>query len=311
MAGKHQLSVTLFGRPIRDSPFHINVSEHNNPVQKIGSRGSGRLQFIQPCAVCINSDLRLHILDTGNSRIQVLDETATSEEGLFIKQSTGVGLEHRSCTGMSLVPGTEDKIVVVNWRTKYITTFNAVGDIVQKFTCSEFIEPISVAVNRHGETIVADNGHDQLLVFDAMGKLLNRIGGGKTTGKNVPLGSFRQITFVYCAPDTDDILVTDKSRLQVFSRNGKFLREVTAPIFGKVGQFGGVAIDIHGNLLATRQEKGKCVILVFDLDTYRLRFVIDSHEDKLSRPSGLTTTDDGHVIVADLGNDCIKKYRYM
>lgn len=37
---------------------------------------------------------------------------------------------------------------------------------------------------------------------------------------------------------------------------------------------------------------------------------IDSHSSKLRRPSGIAVLADNHLVVVDLGNDCIKKYRY-
>jgi tripartite motif-containing protein 2/3 len=39
-------------------------------------------------------------------------------------------------------------------------------------------------------------------------------------------------------------------------------------------------------------------------------YVIDSHDDKLKRASGLAVMADFRLVVADLGNDCLKKFRY-
>lgn len=50
-------------------------------------------------------------------------------------------------------------------------------------------------------------------------------------------------------------------------------------------------------------------IQVVDYATGRHKFIIDSYDSKLIRPSSLATYGK-HVIVSDLGNDCIKKYRF-
>ena len=50
---------------------------------------------------------------------------------------------------------------------------------------------------------------------------------------------------------------------------------------------------------------------MFDYALGSLIFSIDSREAKLLRPCGLAATQDGHVVVVDLGNHCIKKFRYM
>ena len=297
--GMHKLLVSIFDRPIRDSPFMINVSEHNNPVLKVGKRGSGNIDFIQPvCAVVDKINDFIFVLDTGNSRIKVLDR-----EGRFLHHVGKHGLEEHSCTGMCLSP-VNNNIVVVNWRTKHVTEMNHAGDVVKKFTCSEFKEPTSVAMNSHGEIIVADNGSSQLLLFDTNGKLLKQI-GSKGSGP----AQFKLITSIYSAPN-DDILVTD-NRLQVFDRHGNYVCEISAPDGIKGGQYGGVTVDEHGNILATRSVKGKCVIQVFN-SNYDWLFDIDSFDDKLKRPSGLATLPEmPHVIVADLGNDCVKLFRYQ
>ena len=52
------------------------------------------------------------------------------------------------------------------------------------------------------------------------------------------------------------------------------------------------------------------VVHAFQLHSGKHLFSIDSHADKMKRPAGLATTNDGHVLVVDLGNDCVKKFRY-
>ena len=294
--GIHKLSVTIFERPIRDSPFLIDVTDHNNPVMRVGGHGSGCREFIQPVNVVTNSRVGdVYILDTGNSRITVLDTA-----GAFLRHLTGVGLEHHSSTGLALTP--QDNLVVVNWRTKYVCVLSrSNGDLISKFTSPEFVEPTSVTVNRQGEFIVADNGAGKVFVFSSSGELMRCIGG-----KGDQPGEFRLISCVYVAPN-DNILVTD-NRLQVFSRAGKFLHAI-GPHTDLKGQYGGVTIDSDGYVLATRSEKGHSYIEVLNEQNEWI-FNIDSFNEKLKRPSGLVTVHGTHVFVADLGNNCIKKYRY-
>lgn len=293
-AGQHKLYVTIFDRPIRDSPFTITVTDHNNPVMKVGTRGCGNLEFVQPVNVEVDADENLIVLDTGNSRVKIL-----GPQGSFSHHITGVGLEQHSSTGLALTPS--NNLMLINWRTKYITELDHEGVVVQKFTSSEFKEPTSIAVNRHGEVIVADTGLGKLLVFDATGQLICKIGS-----KGDKVGQFKVISAVYVSQN-DDILVTD-TRVQVFNRAGKFVQEIGSGSKTK-GQYGGVTMDSRGNILATRTEKGKSFIQVFSPGK-KLIFEIDSFNDKLKRPSGIAALPGGRVAVADLGNDCIKIFRY-
>lgn len=82
------------------------------------------------------------------------------------------------------------------------------------------------------------------------------------------------------------------------------------PTKGKsAGYYSGLTLDIHGNILATKSERGRSFVEVHRIEDSTL-FFIDSFGDKLKRPSGLITTPDYHVYVCDLGNDSLKKYKY-
>ena len=291
-AGRHKLSVSIFDRPIRDSPFNIDVTDHNNAIMRVGTYGYDELNFIQPVNVLLDKEENIYVLDTGNSRIKKLDC-----HGNFIQHIGGHGLEERKCTGMAMT--SQEHIIVVNWHTKYVTEINQDGEVVQKFTHPSFEEPISVAVNSKGEIIVADNGGKKVFIFDNQGQLLHQIGG-----KGTQRGQFKLIGCVIVGAN-DEILVSDH-RIQAFSRGGKFLYEITSPGKSK-GQFSGITVDSQGNILASKMERG--LIEVYSPER-KLRFVIDSFDDKMKRPNGLVATSDFQVIVADLGNNCIKKFRY-
>lgn len=106
----------------------------------------------------------------------------------------------------------------------------------------------------------------------------------------------------------DEIIIAD-SIIHVLSSNGQVMRQIYPEGKGR-GSYGGVATDGKGHLVATRVEKTKSFIQVFEYNSGQLKFVINSSEAKLKRPSSIATTNEFHVIVVDLGNDCIKKYRY-
>ncbi|XP_021366421.1 tripartite motif-containing protein 2-like isoform X1 [Mizuhopecten yessoensis] len=291
-AGKIKVFVSIFNRPIRGSPFVIDVSEHKDPVWKFGSRGSGDEKFVQPVRVVTQKAGNIYVLDTGNSRIKVI-----GPKGDFVGHLGPLGLENQSGTGLSLTP--DGNLALVNWRTKYITVVTKDGELVKKFSNPDFVEPIDIAVNSKGEFIVADNGANKVFIFDGNGKLNTTFGG-----KGDKEGQFKLMCAV-AVGKCDEILVADH-RVQVFSKDGKFSRVI--PDQSK-GQFGGLNVDAGGFILATKTEKGKSFVQVLN-SSGKLQFCIDSFHDKLRRPSGLATTSDHHVYVVDLGNDCLKKYRY-
>ena len=290
--GKLKMFVNIFKRPIKGSPFIIDCSEHINPVLMFGSRGAGKQNFVQPVRVTIDNEGTIHILDTGNSRIKSLSADINK-----IQHIGPVGLEGQSGTGLSLTPN--GYLAVINWRTKFVSVLTVEGELLLKFTNPDFVEPIDLTVNSKGEFIVADNGVCRVFVFDCSGKLLTTFGG-----KGCKDGQFKFISAIAIGKN-DEILVTDH-RIQIFSKDGKFSRLI--PEQGKVS-YGGVTVDNAGYILATKTERGRSMVHVMN-SSGKTQFTIDSYSDKLKRPCGLATTPDHHVYVVDLGNDCIKKYRY-
>lgn len=209
-------------------------------------------------------------------------------------------MEERSGTGIAL--SSKNTLFVANWRTKYITEIDFEGSVIQKFTHSDFVEPIDLTVNSSGQILVADNGASSIFIFEPSGKFVSKF--GKKGSEN---GAFNLMSSITMGQQ-DEVVVSD-SRIQVFTANGKFIREIYPEGKGK-GHHGGVVYDGKGNLLATRCEKSGSFVQVFSYQSGNLQFTIDSHDAKLKRPSGLEVTSDFHVVVVDLGNDCIKKFRY-
>lgn len=291
-AGKMKVCISIFNRSIKNSPFSIEVSDHNNPMWAFGSRGTGRDGLLQPVQVVSDESGTVYVLDTGNSRIKCIAPLGD------VTHIGPTGLENQGGTGLSMSP--EGHLVVVNWRTKQVSTIRADdGELVRQFSAPEFNEPIDVAVNSKGDVIVADNGANKVYIFHQSGRLMTTFGW-----KGEKEGQFKLISAI-CIGKCDEILVADH-RIQVFSRDGKFSRQIPEQC---KGQYGGLTVDPGGSILATRTEKGKSFVQVMN-SSGKPMFQIDSHDEKLKRPSGLATTTNHYVVVVDLGNNCIKKYRY-
>ncbi len=74
-------------------------------------------------------------------------------------------------------------------------------------------------------------------------------------------------------------------------------------------QFGGVAC-VSDLVLATRVDRAKPQVQVFSLDSGGHLFNID-FGSRLRRPTGLAATSDGVVVVTDLAENAVHKYRYQ
>uniref|UniRef100_A0A8D9AT27 Tripartite motif-containing protein 2 n=1 Tax=Cacopsylla melanoneura TaxID=428564 RepID=A0A8D9AT27_9HEMI len=305
--GRYCLKVSVLERPIRDSPLHFNVTEHNNPVDSVGGRGGGREEFQQPVAVAVDSENNLvYVLDTGNSRIKVLDTDLR-----FLRHLENPALLGKSCTGIATIQIDESEaevknktgLIVVNWRSKDVTKMTSEGDTVYCFTHDEFQEPTDVAVDpTYGHILVADNGPACVFVFDTKGKLLFQVGKKGSTP-----GCFSLMSSITVGA-AGEIIIAD-SRIQVFNGKGDFLLEFPQEAKGK-GKYGGVSVDEQGLIVASRSEGSRHYVQVFRLADGALVNTIDSHSARLKRPTGLSTGSDSHCYVIDLGNHAVSKYRY-
>lgn len=316
-SGKYHLRISIFGRPIKDFPLEFEATQHINPLCIYGCRGPDQHQFVQPVGLAINQNNgHVFVLDTGNGRIKVLSQDSSSNNSpfKFIKHIEGHGLENRAGTSIALTPNA-DSLLVSNWRNKNITEISFDGDFIRHFSHKDFSEPTNIACNSKGEILVADNGIHDIFVFHPVGKLKCKIpiktqqninNKNNSSSKNIK-NCEEAIEAIAFGPN-DDIIIAD-STIKIFNSSGQFKR-VLYPSGKNKGHYGGITVDTKGNLLATRVEKTKSFIQVFDYESGQLKFTIDSSDAKLKRPSCLATTDD-HVIVVDLGNDCIKKYRYL
>ncbi|KAB7508225.1 E3 ubiquitin-protein ligase TRIM71, partial [Armadillidium nasatum] len=330
LPGVHLVSVRVFGRSIKESPLQVEVLGEHNPDVVYGSKGSGKDQFNQPVGIAIDDDGFIYVADTGNSRIKVI-----SPQLKETKHIVGDALEGRSVTGLTLTPS--NSLMFCNWRKKTVTEVTSGGELLSQFNYESLQEPTTLAVNSQGEILVVDNASNQIFVFLPGGKFVRKWGS-----KGCKEGQLGSITAICCSSD-DDVISAD-SRLQVFSSEGEYLRTIFQAKEGEIimcylifnptkfisniillinnklliinissgkgpkGSYGGLFLDPKGFLLASRQEKSASCIQIFDFSLGTLIFTIDSKEAKLRRPSGLATTQEGYVIIVDLGNDCIKKF---
>ena len=202
-------------------------------------------------------------------------------------------MQGRSCTGITYCNQTEN-LIVVNWRSKEVTRLGPKdGLTLGKWTHAEFVEPIGISVDGKGNIYIADNGARTIFVFDS-----NGIGKSK-----IHRDSFGLLGGVTVGGDGQSVIVADMSLFII--REGS--KDTEIKVGGK-GRFGGVVVDQDGLIIATRTEKSRSCVQMFREN--QLVATIDSFNSKLKRPSDLLLANRNNILVVDLGNDCLKQYRY-
>lgn len=148
--------------------------------------------------------------------------------------------------------------------------------------------------------------------------------GDKSQRNNSPTCEelFGVIRGIAIGPD-DELIVADESRVRVLQQSGDeylFKRELFKHRSGSHhnsstmnnGRLCSMTYDQQSKqllaLYTSLNSSGVPFVQVVDYPSGKAKFIIDSHDSKLMRPSCLATFGQ-HVFVTDLGNDCIKKYR--
>ena len=299
MSGPHKVSGMFLGHHLCHEQSQILVSS-NNPVLKFGTYGNGDGTFDGPCGIAIASDSCLYVSDYYNGLIQKF-----TAEGEFLSQfsvaahkedSSTLDIEFDANRGLLLCMEISNKDKLFS-RGKNILAFNMEGELQHTYTPNYIRNARCIAVNSQSEFLITDIDNKCLSKIDRDGNFLCKIGNFKKPG------------FIAIADD-DIIIVPDRGDdcVYIFNPDGSVRHKFGISGAGK-GQLKGprgVATDGEYILVC---EEGNKRIQIFNHDL-SLVSVIESIEDPIAEPYGMAVTNDGHVYVADAGQNCIKKYRY-
>ncbi|KAL8568592.1 hypothetical protein ACOMHN_057961 [Nucella lapillus] len=184
-------------------------------VHKFGEYGNSQGQFTEPSGVAVDSEGRLVVADTNNSRIQVFDHLGqfqsqysnlhgaklTYPNRIAISKVTGrvvvterapshrvqtytSGGVHLNTFGEEILQhprgvavDMDDNIIVIECKVMRVTIFTMEGQLLDQFSLSKDLQfPNSVAVNSKQEIFLCDNRDHCIKVFSYKGYLLRRIG---------------------------------------------------------------------------------------------------------------------------------------
>ncbi|CAG9529539.1 unnamed protein product [Cercopithifilaria johnstoni] len=300
---EYLIRVTIFGRPVKNSPFSVNVSSHHCPKWHFGSHGAGALQLNQPVKVFQDSREQIYILDTGNNRIKVLNVN-----GEFLRDIKSGGIKGGSTVGMTVLPSGD--ILTLNWRTKELCRCDPSGELLQTMSFTEFAEPIDLCIDSRGRYLIADTACDKVFVFDSAFR---------------PLFSFSVTTHAGHAPITcvcvglnDDILVGTCSALLLYDGGGHFMREISLCSTAHPGRMMALACSVcsqTGNIVSAvvDSKKNRAYLVVCQYKGNFL-FSMDSYGSRLKRPCGVFIASSlrwsGMCFVVDSATHSIKAFHY-
>lgn len=224
---------------------------------KFGEFGVMEGQFTEPSGVAVNAQGDIVVADTNNHRIQVFDKEGRfkfqfgecgkrdgqllypnrvavnkmtgdfvvterspthqiqvyNQYGQFLRKFGANILQHPR----GVCVDTKGRIIVVECKVMRVIIFDMFGNILQKFSCSRYLEfPNGVCTNDKNEILISDNRAHCIKVFSYEGQFLRQVGGEGIT--NYPIG--------VAINAMGDVVVADNHNnfnLTVFSQDGTMI----------------------------------------------------------------------------------------
>lgn len=274
-------------------------------VEVLGRRGNGVGEFNKPRSLAVDRLDNLYVVDI-TGRVQKF-----SPDGKYLLAWQMPQTDKGKPKGMDL--DSDGNIIVVEPHYNRVNYHRPDGSLayqwgVQGTNDGQLAFPRSVAVNSAGELYISEYGLvERVQRFSARGtNLLGIIGApGEADGQ------FRRAEGVGIDAQ-DRLFVADSCnhRVQVFSREGKFLRQHGNAGTG-VGQMSypyDVRIDRAGNEFVC--EFGNSRVQIFDRDGKPLEILggIGGEPGKMNNPWAICIDSKGNLYVADSGNHRVQKF---
>jgi len=253
---------------------------------KFGEFGILEGQFTEPSGVAVTEENEIIVADTNNHRIQVFDKEGNfqfqfgevgkrdgqllypnrvavvaktgdivvterspthqvqifTKYGQFIRKFGADILQHpRGVTTDNC-----GRIIVVECKVMRVVIFDMVGNVLNKFSCSRFLEfPNGVVVNDSMEIFISDNRAHCVKVFDYQGNYLRQIGGEGVS--NFPIGVGLTASGEICIADNHN-----NFNLTVFSQAGQLLGALESKV--KHAQCFDVALMKDGSIVLASKD---------------------------------------------------------
>ncbi|CAN9498390.1 unnamed protein product [Ophioblennius macclurei] len=281
-------------------------------VRQSGKQGSGRTDFNLPSGVHATTKGQLFVVDCGNARIQVTDLQKN-----VVQQVSPLGSERSSriCNYFDVAVNSKGLIALTCAAERAVLVFSRHGRLLQTFggtligsANEELDAPRGVTVNRHDEFLVADIKRGTLTALKLDPKTGARLERTVVTGYHRPY-------LVAACLTTGLMAVSERGNetgrvpcIRVLEPSWNTIR-----ILGVCSGLGpvltcpwGLCIDSDGDVLVADWGKQHHRILIYPTGSVGWPLVADS----LSSPRGLALLPNGHVVVSDSMNHCIKIYKY-
>jgi len=272
-----------------------------NFAREFGTEGSGPGEFMHPSGIAVGPDGYVYVADTGNNRVQILDDTNKWARTIGSVGWRAGELDSPTSVAVSSV---HRRLVFIgeqgNRRIQVCDVVNEKYRVLLEDSPDHPFEPTGIATGRRGELYVTDaRGHRVWSVrFDG---LLEWTRGGLGSGSD----QFRYPQAVAIGA-WGDLLVSDvgNRRLVRLDFAGNPLPAFDSD--GAIRHPGPVASDEFGRWYVCDTAEKR--IVIFDRDGKALLAFGDG---QFLEPAGIAVANGGRVLVSDRLAHSIKEFRVV
>ncbi|XP_069022444.1 uncharacterized protein [Embiotoca jacksoni] len=281
-------------------------------VKRFGKQGSGRADFNLPSGVHATARGQLFVVDCGNARIQVTDLQKN-----VVQQVSPSGSDRlsRICNYFDVAVNSKGLVALTCAAERAVLVFSRHGRLLRTFggtmvgsADEELDAPRGVTVNRRDDFLVADIKRGTLTALKLDPKTGARLERTVVTGYHRPY-------LVAACLTTGLVAVSERGNetgrvpcIRVLEPGWNTIR-----ILGVCSGLGpvltcpwGLGIDGDGDVLVADWGKRHHRVLIYPSKSVGWPLVVDG----LSSPRGVALLPDGHVVVSDSMNHCVKIYQY-
>lgn len=281
-------------------------------VKQFGKQGSGRTDFNLPSGIHATVKGQLFVVDCGNARIQVTDPQKNVVQQV---SPSGSDRSSRICNYFDVAVNSKGLIALTCAAERAVLVFSRHGRLLQTFggtmigsTNEELDAPRGVTVTRQDEFLVADIKRGTLTSLKLDPKTGTRLERTVVSGYHRPY-------LVAACQTTGLMAVSERGNetgrvpcIRVLEPGWNTIR-----ILGVCSGLGpvltcpwGLCIDSDGDVLVADWGKQHHRVFLYPAKGVGWPLVTDN----LNSPRGLALLPDGHMVVSDSMNHCIKIYRY-
>ena len=285
--GRLKIFVKINGEELATSPLTVQVKERL--IQVVGELDLKGEIPQRPRGIAVNSKGLMAVGDCERNCIMIFDK-----EGRYVQKlgSHGNNAGEFNCPGYVTFIN-DDEILVVEEFNHRIQQLNVhTGNIIKSFGRNgtengEFANPTSLCVGGEGHFVVAEFNNHRVQVLSEDGDPVFKF------GDSGPEKLANPITCIYYR---NTFIVSESSTncLKVFDRTGKFLYKIGGD--GQLNYPWGLCIEkcgTHQNILVCNFNNGH--VYQFTMEGCFTGKTVAN----LQKPTTITTTPDGHILVCD------------